>query len=199
MPKAETPKPADTPRATGADAAAVKVTGDTATALVRVQGGQTDGAGGLVRFAKADGTWKVDDLDVTFLRSQLTKGLAKADTTQDAGPLADPTVRACVLKASGALDDTTFKAIAFQRDRRDPTRSRFVSIVNTCTKTDAGSPRATRLPGTDRPTPTRRSSARSARARPSCASPPTRSGARSRPRSRPAERPRTGARSGWRP
>lgn len=138
--KAETPKQTDTPRPTGADAATVKVDGDTATALVRVKGGQADGAGGLIRFAKADGKWKVDDLDVTFLRSQLTKGLAKADTTQDAGPLADPTVRACVLKAFGALDDRTFKAIAFNGIAETPPDPRFVSIVNTCTKVDAKQP-----------------------------------------------------------
>ncbi len=136
--KAEAPDPKDDDNPTGASVSNVDVKGETATATVTVKGGSTDSSSGLLRFAKESGDWKVDDLDVTFLRSQLEKGFSNRTYTASDGPLVDPAFRSCVLKGLGALDDTTFKAVAFKSIADADPDPRFVEVFSTCQSTSTG-------------------------------------------------------------
>lgn len=129
--KAETPDDDDKP-ATGAEVTSIQVDGDKATARVTVQGGESPGATGDLSYAREDGAWKVDELSVAFLRSQLEKGLENAGDDEDAGPLADPKVRSCVGEGLQKLDDRTFRELAYAAIAdRDPTQD-FVRVITEC-------------------------------------------------------------------
>jgi hypothetical protein len=111
---------------TGATVTDIKVSGDTATATVTDIGGDAAGASGQLSYAKEKGAWKVDDLSIGYLRSELTAGL-KHGTAE----LADPKVRKCLGDGLGALPDTQLKTIAYDsiggRDNQD-----FLKIANGC-------------------------------------------------------------------
>lgn len=131
--KAEAPDPDDEESApTGAEVADISVTGDTASATVTVQGGANDKAAGILRFAKDGDAWKVDDLDVSFLRSQLAQGIGNRTYTAADGPLVQPAFRACVLKGLGALDDATFKTVALKGIAKTTPDPLFVEVFSSC-------------------------------------------------------------------
>jgi len=131
--KAETPKPDDSPKPTGANASSVKVDGDEATAIITVEGGPADGSSGELSFAKEDGEWKVQDLGVGFLRSQLTTTLTHPDAEDAKGPLGDAKVQTCIVRAFDAVSDTELRTIAFEAIRDAPPNAKFVEIFTTCT------------------------------------------------------------------
>jgi hypothetical protein len=141
---AETPKPDDSPKPTDAKVADVEVKDGRATASVTAIGGDTDGAHGGIDLAKNGDAWKVEDLSVEFLRSQLAQGFANATFTADDGPLTDPAFRTCLTKQLDALDDADFKAVAYNAIAdTDDTDPRFLKAVTTCqgettTGTDSG-------------------------------------------------------------
>jgi hypothetical protein len=140
--KAEAPKPSDSPKPTGAKVTDVEVKDGKATASVTAVGGDTDGAHGTIDLAKDSGAWKVEDLSVEFLRSQLAQGFANATFTADDGPLTDPAFRACLTKQLDALDDVAFKAVAYNAIAETETDPRFLKAVTTCqgeTSTATGS------------------------------------------------------------
>jgi hypothetical protein len=139
--KAEAPEPDDDPPPTGAAVSGVKVDGDKATATVATKGGDADGASGTISFAKEDGDWKVSDLGVDYLRSQLVKGLEQGEFDESDGPLADPAARECVSKGLSALDDTAFKKLAYSAIADAEPDAEFVRVITECasgTGTDAG-------------------------------------------------------------
>ena len=81
---------------TGASTSDVKIDGDSATIKVRINGGDSDGASGTIDLRKVSGDWRVDDLGVDFLRSQVRAGFANASGGDDDQPLSDPKIRDCV-------------------------------------------------------------------------------------------------------
>lgn len=108
---AERPSTGDEPP-TGANVSGVKIDGDSATAKLRVSGGDSDGASGTIELRKVSGDWRVDDLGVDFLRSQVRTGLANSSDDDDE-PFADPKVRDCASKAFLRLDDPQLRRIAY--------------------------------------------------------------------------------------
>lgn len=136
--KAETPEPDDKP-AEGASVSDVQVDGGKATATVRVRGGESDGATGPITFAKVEDAWKVDELSVAFLRSQLAKGLENGDFGADDGPLADDAARACIAKGLQDLDDAAFRQLAYDAIAdKDPTDD-FLEVITRCASQSTGS------------------------------------------------------------
>ncbi|WP_205697528.1 hypothetical protein [Conexibacter sp. SYSU D00693] len=130
--KAETPEADDKPP-TGATVSNVQGDAERATGTVTVQGGDSDGATGQLTYVKEEGEWKVAELSVAFLRSQLTKGLAGAADDPDAGPLQDPKARDCIGKGLQGLDDPTFRQLAYDAIAdKDPHRE-FLRVVTECT------------------------------------------------------------------
>jgi hypothetical protein len=112
---------------TGAQASAIKVDGDKATADVKVTGGDTDGASGQIEFAKEDNAWKVDGISVAFLRAQ-----ARSSLSHDRGDaLADPTARSCVSDGLDALSDDQLRTVAYD-GIADRTNQAFLNIIKTC-------------------------------------------------------------------
>lgn len=106
--KAEQPDAGDKP-ATGAKVSDVKVDGDAATAGVRISGGDRDGATGTLSLRKQDGDWRIDDLGVDLLRSEVRVGFANADEP----PLNDPKLQACATKALAKLPDGELRRVAY--------------------------------------------------------------------------------------
>lgn len=131
--KAEAPEPDDDPKPDGATASGVQVDGDKATATITVKGGDSDGAAGEISFEKVDGDWKVSDLGISFLRSQLTTGLEKGTFDASDGALADPEVRSCIGKGLSALDDTTLKRVAYASISDQDIAPEFLKVVTECT------------------------------------------------------------------
>jgi len=106
---AEKPSSSDDP-STGATVSDVKVDGDSATVKVRLAGGDTDGASGTIDLRKEQGDWRVDDLGVDFLRSQVQTGLASSGNDQT---FKDPKVRDCARQAFVRLPDSELRRIAY--------------------------------------------------------------------------------------
>ena len=105
--KAEKAEPDDKPP-TGVRVTNVKVDGDQATATVREEGGDTDGAQGTFELRKEDGGWRIDDLGVDYLRSQVNKGLDSGGSATLA-----PKVSECARKALTDLSDAELKRVAY--------------------------------------------------------------------------------------
>lgn len=133
--KAEKPKPDDHPP-TGVRVSNVKVDGDRATATVREQGGDTDGATGTIELRKEDGDWRIDDLGVDYLRSQVETGLGSGN--QDA-VFRDPRVRRCTSKALTDLPDRDLKRVAYASISERPGSELEVTRVITPCLSVAGS------------------------------------------------------------
>lgn len=130
--KAETAKAGeDDEKATGATTSGVKIDGETATATVTVEGGDTAGATGQLSFEQEDGAWKVSELGLTFLRSQLDKGLANSADEADS-PFADAKVRQCVSEGFAGLDEAEFRKLAYASIRDEEPDAKFVEIITTC-------------------------------------------------------------------
>lgn len=130
--KAEAPSPDDAAPATGATTTGVTVSGDKATAVVTVKGGDTDGATGKLSYEREDGTWKVSELGIDFLRSQLKTGLEHGDATDKSSPLNDPKVASCIGDHLQSLDDAAFRALAYAAiSDKDPDPA-FVKAFTDC-------------------------------------------------------------------
>ena len=100
----------DDPPPTGATVSAVEVEGDSATVKVRLEGSDTDGASGTLELRKESGDWRIDDLGVDFLRSQVTTGLSSDQSTP---ALSDPKVRECTREAFLRLSDSELRRVAY--------------------------------------------------------------------------------------
>lgn len=123
--KAEAEKEDNPP--TGATLTGVKIDGDTATGIVKIQGGDEDGATGELQFAKEDGAWKVDGLSTAYLKSSLTKTLSRPGD----GPLAEAGPRDCIRDGLLALPEAQFTALAYDAiSNRD--NQTFIKIATGC-------------------------------------------------------------------
>ena len=109
--KAEAPKPNDDPPK-DVTVSNTRVDGDTGTVDVKFVGGDSDGASGTITVAKVGDDWKVDDLGVDLLRSQLTIGI-EGSLAKDVPQFKDKKVRACFTDALDKLSDAEFKTFAY--------------------------------------------------------------------------------------
>lgn len=136
---AAAPEPDDEPP-TGATVADIEVDGDAATAKVTEQGGDTDGATGTLTFERDGEDWKISELGVDLLRSQLSTGLLEGEFDSSDGPLQDETVRTCLDDGLQGLDDDEFREVAYSgiRDEEEPA-PQFLRVFTECTaETGAG-------------------------------------------------------------
>jgi hypothetical protein len=100
--------------ATGADVSSVMVTGDSATAVITLRGGDTDGAGGSWRFSKDAGGWRLAEWSIDYLRSVLATGFGANYEAEDADdPFAEEEIRSCFTAKLQSLDDQSFRTVVY--------------------------------------------------------------------------------------
>jgi hypothetical protein len=129
---AESDEDDDDPPPTGAATTDIAVDGDSATAKVTIEGSNTDGATGTITLAREDGDWKVSELGIDLLRSQLSTGFEKGDFGPDDGPLQDAAVRGCINDGLQALDDAKFRSIAYASIAEKDPPAEFNSVIAEC-------------------------------------------------------------------
>jgi len=105
--KAEKLKPSDKPP-TDVRVSRVKVDGDRATATAVYEGGDTSGAKGTLRLLKEDDKWRIDDVGVDLLRSQVENGVDSGSST-----LGKPKILTCARKALTNLPDAQLRRVAY--------------------------------------------------------------------------------------
>lgn len=100
--------------ATGADVSSVLVTGDSATAVITLRGGDTDGASGAWRFSKDAGGWRLAEWSIDYLRSVLATGFGPTYEAEDADdPFAEEEIRSCFTAKLQSLDDQSFRTVVY--------------------------------------------------------------------------------------
>ena len=100
--------------ATGADVSEVVVTGDSATAVITLRGGDTDGASGSWRFSRDAGGWRLAEWSIDYLRSVLATGFGPNYEAEDAAdPFAEEEVRTCFTAKLQSLDDQSFRTVVY--------------------------------------------------------------------------------------
>jgi hypothetical protein len=104
----------DTQPTTGATVHAVRVAGDSASAVITDQGGASAGAKGTWHFVHSDGIWRLDEWGVDYLRAEYAAQFGsnyKPDGSDD--PFADAGYRSCINLGMQAKDDDGFRALAY--------------------------------------------------------------------------------------
>lgn len=100
--------------ATGADVGSVVVTGDSATAVITLRGGDTDGASGPWRFSRDAGGWRLAEWSIDYLRSVLATGFGPNYDAEDADdPFAEEEIRSCFTAKLQSLDDQSFRTVVY--------------------------------------------------------------------------------------
>jgi hypothetical protein len=94
-------------QALSVDVSGVHVRHGRATAVVAIHGGNHDGARGALTLARDGRAWRVTDLSVGLLRSEFEVSLRRAQGIE-------PGAKACVAAGMRAIDDETFKRLAFE-------------------------------------------------------------------------------------
>jgi hypothetical protein len=128
----------DTQPTTGATVSAVRVAGDTATAVITDKGGASAGAKGTWYFVRSGGDWQLDEWGVDYLRTEYAAQFGpnyKPDGTDD--PFADAGYRSCLNLGMQAKDDDTFRTLSYglQSNRNDET---IGAIFQNCAKAGPG-------------------------------------------------------------
>ncbi|GAA0602938.1 MULTISPECIES: hypothetical protein [Sporichthya] len=98
---------------TGAELSDVVVTGDSASAVVAIKGGSTDGAEGAWRFTKDATGWRLSEWSIDYLRSVLATGFGTNYQEGEGGPIDDPDVRSCFVAKLQSLDDQNFRTTMY--------------------------------------------------------------------------------------
>jgi hypothetical protein len=106
----------------------VAVTGDTASAQLRAEGGKIDGAGGHATFKREGTTWKLDRFEDDYIRSNLTTSIKVAAAAGGTGALSDPALGACMLHNAQTMPAA--KARAFLFAALNPNRAQAVKLGN---------------------------------------------------------------------
>jgi hypothetical protein len=105
----------------------IEVNGDKATATVEIKGGDNDGSKGPIDLVKQGEDWRVNDLSVEFLRSQLETAVAGGDED-----LSEDTLN-CVKDKLKGLDDAELKKVAYGAiGEQQAAQQQFVELVTTC-------------------------------------------------------------------
>lgn len=128
----------DTQPTTGATVSAVRVAGDTATAVITDKGGASAGAKGTWHFVRSDGSWRLDEWGVDYLRAEYASQFGsnyKPDGADD--PFADAGYRSCLNLGMQAADDDAFRKLAYglQSNRNDEA---IGTIFQNCAKSGPG-------------------------------------------------------------
>ena len=102
--------------ASGATVTDIKIDDDTATAIVTVNGGDTDGATGTWAFLKGeDKVWRVSEWRADYLRSSFERTFGdKYDSEGPDDPFDDDSIRGCVKDKLLGQDDTAFLDTAYK-------------------------------------------------------------------------------------
>ncbi len=106
----------DSGDATGALVSDIQLDDADATAIVTVQGGNTDGATGTWAFRRGDDdVWRVSEWRADYLRSSLEKTFGETyDSDGPDDPFDNPNVRSCVKDRLLGQDDPAFLDTAYQ-------------------------------------------------------------------------------------
>jgi hypothetical protein len=110
-------------QALSVDVAGVHVTEGRATAVVTIHGGNHDGARGAMTLARDGRGWRVTDLSVGLLRSEFEVSLRRSQGVQ-------PGAKACIVAGMRAIDDETFKRLAF--DAGTGAHDRLSEVAREC-------------------------------------------------------------------
>ncbi|MGQ0631889.1 MAG: hypothetical protein ACT4P1_12690 [Sporichthyaceae bacterium] len=122
--------------ATGAEVTSIVVSGDTASAVVKEIGGDTDGATGKWSFARNGTGWQVSEFSIDYLRSIAAVAFGPNYTSDDpADPLAEPAFRNCFRSRFLALDDQKYRATVYSLiAERDDVDAIFEGFAADCTE-----------------------------------------------------------------
>jgi len=107
------------------EVSSTQVSGNRARARARLLGGDQGGTAGIVSLAREDGTWRIDDLSIGFLRSALTAALENDKEIPRS-------VNRCALKHLLRLPDGRFKDLAYGSlgERPDAQRLLFTELTS---------------------------------------------------------------------
>ncbi|MBA3742177.1 hypothetical protein [Sporichthya sp.] len=131
----------DSADATGATVTNIKIEKDTATGLVTVIGGDTDGATGTWAFLKGDDeNWRVSDWRADYLRSSFERTFGDTyDSDGPDDPFADEDVRGCVKEKLLGQDDLAFLDTAYKLFRNsDDSVEKLLGFMSECPSDTAG-------------------------------------------------------------
>lgn len=133
-------------RATGARVGDISVDGDSATATVTEEGGDSNGASGQWRFARDGDGWRVSAWSADYLRSQLTASLgAEYEPDGEGDPFADPATRECLVERLLDRSDEDFLAMVKEIFREtEASEKLFLDTFIACGEEEV-SPGVTRL------------------------------------------------------
>lgn len=121
--------------ATGATVTEIEIDGDTATALVTVVGGDTDGATGTWGFLKnAEDVWKVSEWRADYLRSSFERSFGENyDSDGPNDPFDDEDVRGCVRDQMLGQSDDDFLDLAYDLFRKsDDSVRKMLGFMSEC-------------------------------------------------------------------
>jgi hypothetical protein len=132
---------------TGAEVSSVEVDGDSATAVITLQGGDTDGASGAWRFTRDAGSWRLAEWSIDYLRSVLATGFGPNYEAEDADdPFGDAEIRSCFTAKLQSLDDQSFRTVVYSLvANRDDSNEVLGRALIECGYTDS----ASELPAAD--------------------------------------------------
>lgn len=127
--------------ATGAEVTSVEVDGDSATAVITLEGGETDGASGAWRFTRQAGSWRLAEWSIDYLRSVLATGFGPNYRAEDPDdPFADAEIRRCFAAKLQSLDDQSFRTVVYSLvANRDDSNEVLGRALIDCGYTDSGS------------------------------------------------------------
>jgi hypothetical protein len=116
----------DDDQADSVDVSDIEVDGEKATATVAIKGGSNDGSKGPIDLVKQGESWRVNDLSVELLRSQLETAVTEDEE------LSKETLD-CVKEKLLDLDDAELKKVAYGAIGEQPAaQQQFVELVTTC-------------------------------------------------------------------
>jgi hypothetical protein len=119
-------------RATSVDVSDIEIDGDRATATIKLDGGLRSGATGPIALTSSGGDWRIDDLGVAFLRSQLQAAM-KHDNELD------ERIRTCLGEKMLELPDREFRALAYGTIGEQPdAQQRLVGMLGECEAAQGG-------------------------------------------------------------
>ena len=110
------------------DFSRVVVDGDRATTKIKVRGGDTDGAAGVLRLVREDGHWRIDDLSAPFLRSLMERGLRTDEGDEELPASAEE----CLRRFNGTLSNAELRKLAYGLigHMKEATRRTFETLAD---------------------------------------------------------------------
>jgi hypothetical protein len=111
---------------------AVNQTGDTATALLALDGGDLGDVTGTWTFSRIDGNWRISDWGGDFLRSMIAGEFGpNYEPGGSNDPMADPKTRSCVADGVRNLSDSDLRAV-FVDSVHEKTNAALQQVIASC-------------------------------------------------------------------